>query len=59
MLHGEGIELLVDLIVGLPGDVPDDVLRGIDFLEQHGLGGRGAGVSALAPARDGHARDRR
>ncbi|HEX4385561.1 MAG TPA: radical SAM protein [Myxococcales bacterium] len=37
MLHGEGIELLVDLIVGLPGDEPDDVLRGIDFLEQHGL----------------------
>ena len=37
MLHGEGIELLVDLIVGLPGDVPEDVLRGIDFLEQHGL----------------------
>ncbi|HWT84389.1 MAG TPA: radical SAM protein, partial [Myxococcales bacterium] len=23
MLHGEGIELLVDLIVGLPGDTPD------------------------------------
>jgi tRNA A37 methylthiotransferase MiaB len=37
MLHGEGIELLVDLIIGLPGDVPDDVLRGIDFLEEHGL----------------------
>jgi Radical SAM superfamily/B12 binding domain len=37
MLHGEGIELLVDLIVGLPGDVPDDVLRGVDFLEEHGL----------------------
>jgi len=37
MLHGEGIELLVDLIVGLPGDTPDDVLRGIDFLEAHGL----------------------
>jgi tRNA A37 methylthiotransferase MiaB len=37
MLHAEGIELLVDLIVGLPGDVPEDVLRGIDFLEQHGL----------------------
>jgi radical SAM family protein/B12 binding protein len=39
MLHGEGIELLVDLIVGLPGDTPDDVLRGIDFLEAHGLAG--------------------
>jgi tRNA A37 methylthiotransferase MiaB len=37
MLHGEGIGLLVDLIVGLPGDKPDDVLRGIDFLEAHGL----------------------
>ena len=37
LLHGEGIELLVDLIVGLPGDTPDDVLRGVDFLEAHGL----------------------
>jgi hypothetical protein len=37
MLHGEGIELLVDLIVGLPGDTPGDVLRGIDFLEEHAL----------------------
>jgi hypothetical protein len=37
MLHGEGIELLVDLIVGLPGDTPDDVLRGIDFLEANKL----------------------
>lgn len=37
MLHGEGIELLVDLIIGLPGDAPDDVLRGIDFLEANGL----------------------
>ena len=37
MLHGEGIELLVDLIVGLPGDTPDDVLRGIDFLHSNGL----------------------
>ena len=37
MLHGEGIELLVDLIIGLPGDTPDDVLRGMDFLEAHGL----------------------
>ena len=37
MLHGEGIELLVDLIVGLPGDTPDDVLRGMDFLETNGL----------------------
>jgi hypothetical protein len=37
MLHGEGIELLVDLIVGLPGDTRDDVLRGIDFLYENGL----------------------
>ena len=37
MLKGEGIELLVDLIVGLPGDSPDDVARGIDFLLTHGL----------------------
>jgi tRNA A37 methylthiotransferase MiaB len=37
MLHGEGIELLVDLIIGLPGDTPDDVLRGMDFLDAHGL----------------------
>ena len=39
MLHGEGIELLVDLIVGLPGDTPEDVLRGIEFLEANGLAG--------------------
>jgi hypothetical protein len=39
MLHGEGIELLVDLIVGLPGDTPEDVLRGIDFLDANGLAG--------------------
>jgi len=38
MLHGEGIELLVDLIVGLPGDNADDVLRGMDFLDANGLG---------------------
>ncbi len=37
MLHGEGIELLVDLIVGLPGDTPDDVLRGMEFLDANGL----------------------
>ncbi len=37
MLHGEGIELLVDLIVGLPGDGPDDVLRGMEFLDANGL----------------------
>lgn len=38
MLHDAGIELLVDLIVGLPGDTSDDVARGIDFLLEHGLG---------------------
>jgi hypothetical protein len=38
MLHEHGIELLVDLIVGLPGDGVDDVLRGIDFLQENGLG---------------------
>ncbi|MBK7862666.1 MAG: radical SAM protein [Archangiaceae bacterium] len=38
LLHGEGISLLVDLIVGLPGDTADDVRRGVDFLHQHQLG---------------------
>ena len=38
MLHAEGITLLVDLIIGLPGDGPDDVARGVDFLLEHGLG---------------------
>ena len=37
MLRDEGIDLLVDLIIGLPGDTPDDVSRGIDFLLEHGL----------------------
>jgi hypothetical protein len=37
MLHDVGISLLVDLIVGLPGDTPDDVARGVDFLVEHGL----------------------
>ena len=39
MLHDEGIELLVDLIIGLPGDGPDDVARGMEFLDQNGLAG--------------------
>jgi Radical SAM superfamily/B12 binding domain len=39
LLHERGIELLVDLIIGLPGDGPDDVLRGVDFLQENGLGG--------------------
>jgi hypothetical protein len=38
MLRAEGIDLLVDLIIGLPGDTPDDVSRGIDFLLEHDLG---------------------
>jgi radical SAM superfamily enzyme YgiQ (UPF0313 family) len=38
MLHAVGISLLVDLIIGLPGDTPDDVARGVDFLLEHGLG---------------------
>lgn len=38
MLHDVGIELLVDLIVGLPGDTADDVMRGVDFLNEHHLG---------------------
>ena len=38
MLNDHGIELLVDLIIGLPGDTPDDVARGVDFLLEHGLG---------------------
>ncbi|HYZ87985.1 MAG TPA: radical SAM protein [Myxococcales bacterium] len=38
LLHDHGIEVLVDLIVGLPGDAVDDVLRGVDFLEENGLG---------------------
>jgi len=37
LLREEGIDLLVDLIVGLPGDEPDDVARGVDFLQAHGL----------------------
>jgi len=38
MLHDHGISLLVDLIIGLPGDTPDDVARGVDYLLEHGLG---------------------
>jgi hypothetical protein len=38
LLRAEGVELLVDLIVGLPGDTADDVARGVEFLDRHGLG---------------------
>jgi hypothetical protein len=38
MLHDVGISLLVDLIVGLPGDTTDDVACGVDFLLEHDLG---------------------
>lgn len=38
LLREGGIELLVDLIVGLPGDTADDVRRGVEFLLEHGLG---------------------
>lgn len=38
LMHAQGISLLVDLIIGLPGDGPDDVARGVDFLLEHGLG---------------------
>jgi len=38
ILQGEGIDLLVDLMIGLPGDTADDVAHGVDFLLEHGLG---------------------
>lgn len=38
MLRERGIDLLVDLIIGLPGDGVDDVRRGVDFLLEHDLG---------------------
>jgi hypothetical protein len=38
MLKGEGIDLLIDLIIGLPGDTADDVARGVDFLLENDLG---------------------
>jgi hypothetical protein len=38
MLHARGVRLLVDLIIGLPGDTKEDVARGVDFLLEHGLG---------------------
>ena len=38
LLRAEGVELLIDLIVGLPTDTADDVARSVDFLRAHGLG---------------------
>ncbi|MBE2252367.1 MAG: B12-binding domain-containing radical SAM protein [Myxococcus sp.] len=38
LMRSEGIDLLLDLIVGLPGDTADDVARGVDYLEKHQLG---------------------
>jgi radical SAM superfamily enzyme YgiQ (UPF0313 family) len=38
MLHGEGVRLLVDLIIGLPGDTAEDVARGVEFLLENHLG---------------------
>lgn len=38
LFQARGIDLLIDLIVGLPGDRPADVLAGVDFLIDHGLG---------------------
>ena len=38
MLRGQGIDLLVDLIIGLPNDTPGDVAAGVEFLVEHGLG---------------------
>lgn len=37
ILAGEGVDLLVDLMIGLPGDTLDDVARGVDFLLQNQL----------------------
>jgi len=38
MLRDAGIDLLIDLIIGLPGDTADDVARGVDFLLANDLG---------------------
>jgi radical SAM superfamily enzyme YgiQ (UPF0313 family) len=37
ILADEGIDLLLDLIVGLPNDKPEDVIRGVEFFLTHGL----------------------
>ena len=36
-MRDEGIDVKIDLIVGLPGDSPDSVRRGFDYLQQSGL----------------------
>jgi radical SAM superfamily enzyme YgiQ (UPF0313 family) len=36
-LVAEGMELLLDLIIGLPNDKPEDVLRGVEFFKTNGL----------------------
>lgn len=36
-LRGEGIRVKVDLILGLPGDTPDSVRRGFDYLQSRPL----------------------
>lgn len=38
MLRAEGIDLLVDLMIGLPGDTAEDVRHGVEFLLEHELG---------------------
>ncbi|HMZ59849.1 MAG TPA: radical SAM protein [Leptospiraceae bacterium] len=37
ILKSLGIDLLLDLIIGLPGDSPSDVLNGIDFFKKYEL----------------------
>jgi hypothetical protein len=37
MLRAEGIDLLVDLMIGLPGDSAEDVRNGVEFLLDHEL----------------------
>jgi radical SAM superfamily enzyme YgiQ (UPF0313 family) len=37
MFDSLGIELLLDIIIGLPGDKKQDVLRGVEFFEKEGL----------------------
>jgi len=37
-LKARGVELLVDLMIGLPGDTRNDVRKGVETLREHGLG---------------------